>query len=113
MTTTDALQPAFEALDSCQAALDKLDAMCCEPGRSPRMKALGETLADARSGLGLVGADATEAEAVLASLEDAGAQVGSLQVGCCAPNRLPLYVTFLEGLTTAQLSVNRELGQGH
>ncbi|MEA2001311.1 MAG: hypothetical protein U9N84_05420 [Actinomycetota bacterium] len=77
------------------------------------MKTLGETLAHARNGLGQAGVDSTLADAVLASLEDAGAQVGSLQVGCCAPDRLPLYVTFLEGLTTAQLSVNRELGRGH
>ncbi len=109
MSTSDGLRPAFDALDSCQAALDKLDALCCEPGRSPRMKTLGESLAAARSGLERGDVSAT-AETVLAELEDAGAQVGRLQVGCCAPNRLPLYVTFLEGLTTAQLAVNRELG---
>lgn len=113
MTSPVALKSAFDALDSCQTALDRLDAMCCEPGRSPRMKELGETLARARDGLVRFGDDSTESNTVLARLEDAGAQVGRLQVGCCAPNRLPLYTTFLEGLTTAQLSVNRELGLGH
>ncbi len=49
----------------------------------------------------------------MATLEDAGAQVGRLQVGCCAPNRIPLYARVLEGLTTAQLAVNQALGEGH
>ena len=28
--------------------------------------------------------------------------VGALQVGCCAPNRLPLYATLLEQLNVVQ-----------
>ena len=101
------------ALDSCQAALEKLDKLCCEPGRSPRMKALGDVLDAARSGLEQPELDQPTAIAVLTSLEEAGAQIGRLQVGCCAPSRLPLYTTFLEGLTTAQLKINGELGRAH
>ena len=106
---------ARSALDSCAAALDKLDRLCCEPGRSPRMKALGTTLANARDGLARhhPGRGDRAAEIVIAHLEDAGAQVGSLQVGCCAPNRLPLYAALLEELTNAQLSINSELGRSH
>ena len=77
------------------------------------MKRLGETLAEARRDIATVKVDPGTATAAIEYLEDAGAQVGRLQVGCCAPNRLPLYVDLLEGLTTAQLEVNRSLGQSH
>ena len=113
MISSADLQPTYDALDSCQAALDKLDKLCCEPGRSPRMRALGETVEKARIQLRQLGDNGTGAEDALASLEDAGAQVGRLQVGCCAPSRLPLYAEFLEGLTTAQLSINAEMGRAH
>ena len=46
-------------------------------------------------------------------LEAAGAQVGSLQVGCCTDARMPLYVELLDNLAKAQLSINRERGQRH
>lgn len=101
------LSAAFTALDDSDAALTKLDKMCCDPGRSPSMKALDEALAAVRYGLD--GLD----EHVIARLEDAGAQVGRLQVGCCAPKRLPLYARILENLTTIQLTVNAALGRGH
>ena len=77
------------------------------------MKRLGETLAEARRDIANVNADPGTATTAIEHLGDAGAQVGRLQVGCCAPNRLPLYVDLLEGLTTAQLEVNRSLGQSH
>lgn len=101
------LHPALAALDTCDKTLDKLDKLCCNPGRSPRMAKLAETVADARRGLDDVDADQTLAANVLAHLEDAGAQIGSLQVGCCAPARMPLYATFLENLTQAQLSLKQ------
>ena len=105
--------PAFDALDSCDAALDELDRLCCEPGRSPRMQALGAKLQDARRELTVLNGGSADPKATLSLLEAAGADVGSLQVGCCAPGRLPLYTEMLEALTTAQLSINRGLGQGH
>ena len=112
MTDTAPLAPALDALADSEKALLKLDLQCCEPGRSPRMHALGETLQAARRGLDEItrGADAGE---TLTHLEDAGAQLGSLQVGCCAPGRLPLYARMLENLTTAQLAINRAIGAGH
>ena len=58
-------------------------------------------------------ADAAVADDTLTGLEDAGAQIGSLQIGCCAPNRLPLYAEILRELTTMQLEINRALGRNH
>ncbi|MDF1596022.1 MAG: hypothetical protein P1T08_07995 [Acidimicrobiia bacterium] len=113
MSNHAALGPAFDALDNCEAALRKLDAACCEPGRSPRMKALAHTLTEARAGLHRTDDDPAAADVALVHLEDAGAQVGRLQVGCCTPDRLPLYAGLLEGLATAQLTLNRVRGQGH
>jgi hypothetical protein len=113
MSDTGTIQGALSALDDCDEALRELDLRCCEPGRSPSMKRLGQTLSDARADIANVKADPETATTAIEHLEDAGAQVGRLQVGCCAPNRLPLYVELLEGLTTAQLEVNRSLGQGH
>ncbi len=104
---------ATEALKECDAALVKLDKTCCDPGRSPQMAALAATLASARSFVELSAADPTLASRAIAELEDAGAQVGRLQVGCCAPNRMPLYVTILGGLTESQLRLNASLGLGH
>lgn len=113
MILEDELQPAFAALDTCTTAIEKLDAACCDPGRSPDMIALAASIEEARSRIGRVGLHADNADEALRTLEDAGARVGRLQVGCCAPNRLPLYTTVLEGLTTAQLALNRALDRGH
>lgn len=74
------------------------------------MAALAETLGETRAGLDGLGDDPG---AVLTLLEDAGSQVGWLQVGCCAPGRLPLYARLLENLNSAQLALNRALGTGH
>jgi len=111
----DAIQVAREALDDCEAALRDLEARCCRPERSPRMQALAETIAAVRSGVDDVGeGDHHDAvEATITHIEDAGSQIGRLQVGCCAPNRLPLYHTLLEGLTATQRSVKKAAGAGH
>ena len=106
---THELTSAIAALDSADTALDKLDRLCCEPGRSPRMRELAETLAAARSH-----AESFDGgDALFQTLESAGSQVGRLQVGCCAPKRLPLYADILESLTTVQLTANAALGRGH
>jgi hypothetical protein len=107
------LAPAFAALDDCDVAVAKLDAGCCEPGRSPRMKALAGTLGEARTALGRVGSTQGAEDQALALMEDVGGQVGSLQVGCCTPKRLPLYARILENLTTAQITLAKALGRGH
>ena len=113
MTEIDALKAANAALDDCGVALEKLDALCCEPGRSPRIAALAATVAQARSRLQGVDGSVEVADEVLGHLEDAGGQTGVLQVGCCAPNRLPLYSRVLENLTTAQRSINAAVGRDH
>jgi len=110
-----AMKKAYTALDDCAVALEELEAKCCRPERSPRMKALAETIAVARSGVDAVGEghDHDALESTIAQLEDAGSQIGWLQVGCCAPSRLPLYHTLLEGLTTTERSIKRAAGGGH
>lgn len=107
------LSPAFEALDRCDAVLEDLSGRCCEPGRSPRMERLGETLGAGRSKLRAAGDDSQDAEAIITELEDAGAQLGWLQVGCCAPDRMPLYAEMLTELMKAQRAITREYQLGH
>ena len=53
--------------------------------------------------------EAADGDAVVAMLEDAGAQVGRLQIGCCAPNRMPLYAGVLEDLTRARLEAGPDM----
>ena len=108
MTSIDTMQSAFDALDACTGALGELDMKCCDPGRSPRMAELALTLTEARVKLRAATVDPTTgARTALETLEEAGAQVGRLQVGCCAPDRLPLYTEILENLTKAQLVLAR------
>lgn len=112
MTDVQPLDRALAALDKSRVALDDLDANCCVPRRSPRMKALGETLAVARASIENPD-DKTTVEAAIAVMEDAGAQVGRLQVTCCAPSRMKLYSEFLAGLTKAQIHVKQSLNLEH
>lgn len=82
-----------QALDGVQ----RLHAKCCDPGRSPRMETLAATIADARDALG-----ADDQDRLDRSLEAAGAQVGALQVACCAPGRMEIYVEVLDNLSQAR-----------
>ena len=111
MTSPVSLDAAFEALADCEVALERLHRTCCQPGRSPRMEALAETLARARRGLNHVDRGSGAVDAVLEQLEDAGAQIGSLQVGCCAPSRMPLYASMLTGLADAQRTIKKSTDQ--
>ena len=78
------------------------------------MEALEETIAAVRSAVDEVeNGDRDAVDTTIRHIEDAGAQIGWLQVGCCAPNRLPLYHTLLEGLTATQRSVKKAVGAGH
>ena len=113
MSSSDALQPVRTALDGCDEALRKLDLGCCDPGRSPNMLALEVTLGEARSQLEQIEARPEAGDAAIARIEDAGAQIGRLQVTCCTPKRMPLYAKMLEGLTQAQLGINHVLKRGH
>lgn len=110
MSDTDPIQTALSTLDDCDATLVRLDKMCCAPSRSPQMAQLADTLSKARVHLD-VGLE--QSEDALRTLEDAGGQLGRLQVGCCAPARMPLYASMLEGFTNIQRSVNDARGQGH
>ncbi len=98
----DAAMDATPLLDDALATVEKLDRLCCEPGRSPRMAALRETIVRAK-------AVDVSPDAFAGLLEDAGSQVGSLQVGCCAPGRLPLYADVLEALTRARLAAGPDM----
>ncbi len=75
------------AIADSAAIVQRLHATCCEPGRSPRMERLTETLT-------LLGGSLAEGGPVddtMSALADAGAQVGWLQVACCSEKRMPLY----------------------
>lgn len=74
---------------------------------------LEDTLADARRLLGTVSADPGMAEGAILHLENAGAQVGKLQVTCCSENRMPLYAKMLAVLTASQIRLDTALGHGH
>lgn len=70
------------------------------------MEALAETLTDARGRLDRV-TDRESAEAVIGVLEEAGGQLGFLQVACCAPSRTPLYTETLENLAGVRRLLTR------
>ncbi len=106
------LARAATALAECERLVARLDAGCCDPGRSPQMQRLGSTLDEARAALGVV-TDEPSAQELFTRLEDMGGQLGRLQVSCCTPKRMPLYADLLVHLTDAQLAVNRALGTGH
>lgn len=110
---TQALDDARRALDDFEEALAKLDAGCCDPGRSPRMLALAEALAVSRKALDEVGAEADSARGLNGVLEDMGAAIGRLQVGCCTEKRMPLYARMLDDLAVTQISVARATGTAH
>lgn len=74
------------------------------------MAALAATIGRAEELVRIIPEDPTSASATFAALEDAGGQIGALQIGCCAPNRLPLYAEILEGLTKAQQGISRSIG---
>lgn len=105
----DHLRTARAALDDALAAVERLDKLCCEPGRSPRMARLRETI-ESGAAVNAVDADAVER---VATLVDAGGQVGSLQVECCTPARMKLYASVLDDLATAQMALNASVGRGH
>lgn len=77
------------------------------------MTALAEVLAQVDSVIDDAHRSEQAANNVIALLETAGAQIGALQIGCCAPNRLPLYAEMLAQLTAVQLEVNRSIGRDH
>lgn len=85
---------AENAVADAAAVVQRLHATCCEPGRSPRMERLGETLTVLRRSL----ADGGSVDDTMSTLADAGAQVGWLQVACCSEKRMPLYAQIQQSL---------------
>ena len=102
MATDERLANTAAELDKALDAARDLQAGCCQPLRSPRMEHLQTTLTTARDGVAGLGQSPDAARSVIAHIEDAGAQLGSLQVACCAPARIPLYAAALESLGRAQ-----------
>ncbi|MEX2134504.1 MAG: hypothetical protein WEB67_10215 [Acidimicrobiia bacterium] len=106
MTHNEQLSSVYAALDQADEVVEQLHADCCQPLRSPRMEALAATLESTRSKLDGIDEDGAMAITIL---EDAGAQLGYLQVGCCAPGRMKLYAEALQSLTEAQRGIHRSL----
>jgi hypothetical protein len=77
------------------------------------MLAVKATIESVRAELDALGDEPEAADRALASLMDIGAQIGYLQVGCCAPARMPLYADALNHLSVAQLSINATIGNAH
>lgn len=98
-------------LAECAKVVARLHKMCCDPERSPRLTAIEESL----SAIGLDIDDARPAalQRAINGLEDVGSRVGSLQVACCAPPRMPLYAAALRHLNVARNEIAAELGVGH
>lgn len=112
MAVFSPIDNAFSALTSADLALEELEARCCVPGRSPRMTALAESLQSVRDDLGRLSShEDLDVEALVSKLEDVGGQVGSLQIDCCAPSRLPLYAEMLSNLNKIQRSVRIATGE--
>lgn len=113
MSHAPSLQPVLDLLAECREPLDKLERLCCEPGRSPAMAELRRTIEAVRSGVTSLTPGFGAIDEVMADLEDAGAQIGRLQVGCCTPARMKFYSGLLDSLTKVQIEVNAAAGRRH
>ncbi len=110
---SDALATARQALAACDAVVDRLHELCCEPDRSPRMIAIKESIETVRIELDASADDPEAVDRALAELSDIGSRIGWLQIGCCTQARMPLYADALTHLNTAQLSITAEAGRSH
>lgn len=113
MTVDSRFVQAFASLDIADEAVRELHENCCQPLKSPRMERLTSTLTAARAQLADAAHDAEVAGEVVAILQDAGAQLGHLQVDCCAPARMKLYATTLENLSKIQRLLKRTFELEH
>ncbi|GMQ85401.1 MAG: hypothetical protein BMS9Abin07_0967 [Acidimicrobiia bacterium] len=109
----DTLAASRRALADCDAVVDRLHEMCCQPDRSPRMLAIKEDIALVRAEIEASSDDTEALERALSTLTDIGEQFGYLQVSCCAPARMPLYADALSHLNVAQRKIKRSAGKGH
>lgn len=72
-------------------------------------EALSNTLLAAYTALDQLEGDNANAQSVVDLLEDAGSQLGHLQVACCSPARTKLYSESLERLGRTQRLIKRTL----
>jgi hypothetical protein len=100
---------ALTKLDECDELVDKLARLCCQPERSPRLAAIQDDIAEVRGSVRAVTDEPESTTPVYEGLERIGATIGQLQVGCCAPARMPLYADTMERLTGIQLDVKRAI----
>lgn len=107
------LAAGIEELQRARELAEELHAGCCEPLRSPRMKALAATLEAAHTAVSGLDQNPATAEHVVTLFEDAGAQLGYLQVACCTPARTKLYSESLRCLGRTQRLIKRSLDLGH
>ena len=113
MNVDNRFAQAFASLDIAEEAVKELHENCCQPLKSPRMETLTSTLTAVRAQLTDAAHDAEVAGEVVAILQDAGAQLGHLQVDCCAPARMKLYATTLENLSKIQRLLKRTFDLEH
>lgn len=97
----------YDALDQADETVRLLHDGCCDEVRATRIDAVAATLEAARSRMDRIHDDEDGDSNVIAVLEDAGAQLGGLQIGCCALGRSQLYAEALESLAKAQLGISR------
>lgn len=100
-------------LSDADSTIARLEKLCCAPGRSPAMQQIADDLAAARAQFGDFAGEESAADSIVALLEETGSRIGRLQVGCCAPARMPLYADLLTSLTELQRAANAEVGRGH
>lgn len=108
------LDPDVAALlEGADKTIARLEKLCCAPGRSPSMQAIADDLAATRAEFEGFVRDTSAADSIVDRLEHTGGRVGRLQVGCCAPARMPLYADLLTSLTELQRAANARVGRGH
>ena len=95
-------------LADCAKVISRLHKMCCDPERSPRLLAVERTLATIRTDIEADNPEATHR--AIAGLEDLGSRIGSLQVACCAPPRMPLYAAALRHLNVVRNDLASDVG---
>lgn len=118
MTTGSVDRPAMtdemnRLLSGCDEIMVELEEKCCVPRRSPQMARLKETLSETRELVGTDGGLTVRAEETVGTIENAGAQIGRLQVTCCAPSRMPLYDELLHNLMKVQRLVKQSAKLEH
>jgi hypothetical protein len=113
MVENERFAASLAELERAAEVVAELHAGCCEPLRSPRMETLVATLRRAFGSLGELDDDSDAAGRVVALLEDAGAQLGYLQVACCTPARTKLYGEALDRLGKTQRLIKRTLDLDH